>query len=237
MSVAEVELSFYARPDSFITIEQRHSELMNRLTKFGGPLGFLGLDLPEVPSCGDGLVATYTVKLPTRGLRFIGDYTYRSDRYPHDDLASFDEHLRYGFKISNKFIDYSKILNEDFLAVVEAFCAYKAHASYDLYDFYYQGGLNDDNQVYNELRKDPAVDVDGRNNIYTIYPAQFWDSELCLRALGYGADEVVSRLSNKVKRVERFMHGVYLVLNDDPDLSYEDFLKMNNKIKSELGLV
>lgn len=80
--MAEVELSFYARPDGFITIEQRHSELMNRLTKFGGPLGFLGLDLPEVPSCGDGLVATYTVKLSTRDLRFIGDYTYRSDRYP-----------------------------------------------------------------------------------------------------------------------------------------------------------
>jgi hypothetical protein len=33
------------------------------------------------------------------------------------------------------------------------------------------------------------------------------------------------------------MDGVYLVLNDDPQLTYEEFVAMNERYKAMLGLV
>ncbi|MGN2410405.1 hypothetical protein [Pseudomonas syringae] len=237
MSAADIELWIYAYPDKTLTIDQRHVEVMDRMSRIGPPLGFSGIELPATPSCGDGLVATYTVKLPIRGLRFVGDYAYRGDRYTYEDRSTYDEHLRFGFKISNKAIDYKLVVNEHLPKVIEAFKGYKAHVSYDLYGLYYQGGLNDDNPTYNRLREDETVDIDGRNNIYTLYPAQFWDEALCQRALGYGPDEVISRLQGKCLMAVRLMDGVYLVLNDDPNMPYETFVDMNEQIKPILGLL
>lgn len=237
MSAADIELWFYACPDRILSINQRHAEIMDRMSRIGAPLGVAGLELPAAPSCGDGLIATYTVKLPIRGLRFVGDYAYRGDRYIYEGRASNDEHLRFVFKISNKTIDYKFVVNEHLPKVIEAFKGYKAHVTYDLYDLYYQGGLNDDNLAYNRLREDKTIDVDGRNNIYTLFPAQFWDAAFCQRTLGYGPDEVIARLQGKCLMAVRLMDGVYLVLNDDPGMSYETFVEMNEQIKPILGLV
>jgi hypothetical protein len=87
------------------------------------------------------------------------------------------------------------------------------------------------------LREDKSIDIDGRNNIYTLRPAQYWDAELCRRALGYDPDEVIARLHGRVPRAERLMDGVYTVLNDSPEMSYADFVEMNEKIKPILGLI
>jgi hypothetical protein len=177
----------------------------------------------------------------------MGDYLYRGERYIYRDEAKFDDFLRYGFKTSNKAIDYRAVLHEHLPKVVEAFGSYKTSVFYGPYHSYYDsGGDNgfgadgypiETNEVYNRLRKDKRVDIDGRNNIYTLYPAQYWDAELCRRALGYSPDEVVARLRGKVPRVERLMDGVYLVLNDDPALTYEAFVEMNERVKPVLGLI
>lgn len=237
MSAADIELWIYARPDRTLTIDERHAEVMSRMSRVGAPLGFAGLELPVTPSCGDGLVATYAIKLQARGLRCVGDYAYRGDRCSYEDRASSDEHLRFAFKVSNKAIDYRDVVTGHLPKVVEAFNGYKAHVFYDLHGLYYQGGLSDENLIYNRLREDVAIDVDGRNNIYTLHPAQFWDAELCQRALGYGPDEVIARLHGICLSAVRLMDGVYLVLNDDPCLTFEAYVEMNERIKPVLGLV
>ncbi|WP_233238276.1 hypothetical protein [Bordetella sp. LUAb4] len=210
---------------------------MNNMSRLGGPLGFAGLELPKAPSCGGGLAALYSVRLPVRGLRFLGDYTYRGERYKYEDRASYDEHLRYGFKISNKSVDYKKVLNECLPQVAVAFGGYKAVVSYDLYSLNYSDRPSRETSIYRKLLETPGVDVNGRNNIYILTPAQFWDGELCHRALGYGPDEVIARLQGECASAERLLDGVYLVLNDDPHLSYEDFVEMNERIKPILGLI
>ncbi|OFA03431.1 hypothetical protein [Duganella phyllosphaerae] len=237
MISADIELRFFARPDKTVSIDQRHAEIMERMSRVGAPLGLAGIELPVAPSCGDGVIATYGIKFPIKGLRFVGDYKYRGARYIYEDRASYDEHMRFGFKSSNKVIDYREVVNEHFPKVAEAFKGYKANVVYNLYGFYYQGGLNDENPVYNGLREDKNLNIDGRNNIYTLYPAQFWDAELCQRALGYGPDEVISRLQGNCRMAVRLLDGVYVVLNDDPHLSYEDFVQMNEHIKPILGLI
>ncbi|MBR8657423.1 hypothetical protein KDH83_29315 [Achromobacter sp. Marseille-Q0513] len=220
-----------------MSIEQRHARVMDGMSRFGIPLGFKGLDLPIAPDCGDGTIATYGVKFSIKGLKFVGDYRYRGERYLYDDRGYMDEHVRYGFKVSNREINYSYVINNQVPQVVEAFEPYRTCVYYDSYAFKYQGRSFEDNPTYFNLHENKSIDVDGRNNIYTLHPAQFWDAELCERALGYGPDEVIARLQGKVQDVRRLTNGVYLVLNDDPKLTYEDFVKMNEQIKPILGVI
>lgn len=237
MSAAEIRLLFHARPDRDLSIGQRHAWVMDGMSKFGPPLGFKGLDIPAVPDCGDGTIATYGVKFAIRGLKFIGDYRYRGEKYTYHDRGYMDEHMRYGFKVSNKEINYSNVIKNQIPQVVEAFEPYRAWVVFDGYAYSYQGDSPEDNSIYFKLCEDESIDVDGRNNIYTLHPAQFWDAELCERALGYGPDEVIARLQGKVQDVRRLGNGVYLVLNDDPNLTYEEFVKMNEQIKPILGVI
>ena len=81
------------------------------------------------------------------------------------------------------------------------------------------------------------MDIDGRNCIYTLKPAMFWDALLCRRALGYGPEEVIRRLDGRVPLVRPLMDGVYIVFNDDIGLTYAQFVEMNERNKAILGLV
>lgn len=250
MSTADVELWVFSRASRAESVEQRHAEVMGRMKDIGAPLGFAGLALPLAPEFGEKVIASYRVKPSVRGLKCEGDYLYREGTFHYEDNAKFDDSLRYGFKVSNKAIDYRAVLHEQFPKVVEAFRGYRAFCDYGPYLASYRAGSSDgelaidakgyfvqNNPVYNRLREDKSIDVDGRNNIYTLRPAQYWDAELCHRALGYGPEEVMARLQGQVLRVQRLMDGVYTVLNDDPRMSYKDFVAMNEKIKPILGLV
>lgn len=236
MSV-DIKILVNARPDKDLKIEQRHNHVMMGMSHIDAPLGFSGLEIPKVPECGDKLVTSYGVNFKAKGINFVGTYNYRGTAYVYEDFASYDEHFDYKFKLSNKAVDYRCVLNGQLPKIVTAFGAYKARVSYDKYGFYYCGGMGDDNSIYNKLRESKEIDVDGRNNIYTLYPAQFWDAELCQRALGYGPEEVIARLQGRVQRVERLLDGVYLLINDDPNLSYDEFVEMNERVKPILGLI
>lgn len=234
------------------SIEQRHSEFLRNMAPIGPPLGFSGLTLPPAPHCGDNLVASYRIKYPIRGLKFLGMYKFRGERFKYEDQASFDDDLHFGFKTSNKSLNYPSILQEHFPKVIEAFRGYRGTVIVNGYDLAYYGGFQPsedghtafdtrgnpirDNPTYNQLCEEKSIDVDGRNNIYTLHPAQYWDAELCQRALGFGPDEVIARLQSEALHIQRLMDGVYLVLNDAPDLTYEAFVAMNERYKGILGL-
>ena len=234
MADPDMEIWLYARPDRALPIEQRHAQVMARMAKVPPPLGFEGVVLPPAPSCGDALSAHYQVKMSTKGLRCFGDYRYRGERYVYEDRASFDEHIIYGFRHTNKKIDYHFLVHENLPLVIEAFGAYQTHLSPHYYGMNYMD-VDRDNSPYRRLREQ-GVDVNGRGNIFTLYPAQFWDAELCQRALGYGPDEVMRRLSGKIPRVQPVLDGVYLVFNDDLNLTQEDFNAINDIYKPILGL-
>jgi len=236
MSAAEIQLWIYARPDRSISIEERHARFVENMMQIGPPLGYQGMVPPPTPDCGSGLIAAFSAKYPIRGLKCFGDYKYRGERYVWQDRASFDEHLRFRFFLSNKTLNYQDVIKEQFPPIVEAFGGYRALVDYDYHDTNYTGGFKRNNEVYNALVADKSLNVDSRNFIYSLHPAQFWDAELCRRALGFGPDEVIRRLKDVAVLARPFMDGVYLVLNDDPNLTYEEFFEMNERIKPMLGL-
>ncbi len=234
MADPDMEIWLYARPDRALTIEQRHAQVMARMAKVPPPLGFNGVALPSAPSCDDALSAHYQVKMSTKGLLCFGDYRYRGERYVYEDRGSFDEHMTYGFRHTNKKIDYHFLVHENLPLVIEAFGAYRANFPPHDFDLKYRESAGGE-EPYRRL-KEQGLDVDGRSNIFTLCPAQFWDAELCQRALGYGPDEVMRRLSGKIPRVQPVLDGVYLVFNDDLNLTQEDFNAINDTYKPILGL-
>lgn len=236
MSSENIRIYFHARPDKSQSIEQRHEQVAAKMKELPGPLGFLGAMVPDAPACGDGLSAGYTVKLSVKGISFAASYPFRGETYEFLDMAYFDEKMWYGFKVASKGVNYSDILSWDIVEVVRAFGAYRVKVVFGLYALDYQDGVGVVDSNYAEVCSDKSLDVDGRNNIYTLYPAQFWDEELCCRALGFGSAEVLSRLEGHVLRVELIFGGVYIILSDDKDLSYSEFVSMNNRVKALLGL-
>lgn len=229
-----MEIWLYARPNRLLTIEQRHAQVMGRMEKVPPPLGFEGVNLPSAPSCDDALSAHYHVKMSTKGLLCFGNYLYRGERYVYEDKASFDERITYGFRHTNKKIDYRALVHENLPLVIEAFGAYRANLPPHDFDLKYQRSGSRE-ESYRRLREQ-GLDVDGRGNIFTLCPAQFWDAELCRRALGYGPDEVMRRLSGRIPRVQPVLDGVYMVFNDDLNLTQEDFNAINDTYKPILGL-
>jgi hypothetical protein len=218
-------------------IEQRHAEFMANMSRIGPPFGFAGVALPAAPDCGAELVAFYGVRYPIRGVRVMGTYTYRGATYQYEDRRCDDDQVSIEFKTSNKGLDYRAALHCHVPELAKAFRAYRATVYLGLHGMYYCGGTEETNPVYNRLMADKSIDVDGRNNIYTLEVAQYWDAEVCRRALRYGRDEVIRRLRGRAPLVEPLMDGVYVVLNDDPNLTYDEFVAMNERFKALLGLV
>lgn len=238
-----------------------HDRFIDQMLNIPGPLGFEGAERRAAPEFGfasDGFPyssAPYNVKGRMRGVKFIGSYPIPGvyDTLSDEQRAKLHggDSLLYEWKLTNKKIDYRFALHENLPAVIQAFDGRFATVDPCFYHQAYQGGFHGDNdeghdeggyglainQTYNRLKADPSIDVDGRNNIYTLYPAQHWDGGRCLRALGYDRDEVIRRLIGKVPLVRPLLDGVYIVLNDNPDIIYDEYYAMNLKHKKLLGLI
>ena len=229
----QLGLWLYMRPDLRQSIAMRHKELTQSLAQVGGPFGWHGLEIPEAPNRREGSYsASFVMRYPDRSVRCSGSYMIR-DANHLDDLSSDDDRISIEFDLGSKKYDYPHLLAEHFPNLVAASSAYRAAAYFGLYTVDFDELHKADRR---RLKVQKGVDVNGRNNIFTLQPAQFWDAELCQRALGYGRDEVIKRLTGKVPLVKPLMDGVYVVFNDDPDLTFEEFCAYNDRLKPVLGL-
>lgn len=217
-----------------ISIEARHAELTENMRKLPKPLGWQGIRVPPAPDCGDELGASFDVDYPIVGLDFDGRYVYRGKTYQYLDEAFFDDKAWISFAPKNTQIDYYAMLHEHLQQAMSAFGGYAGHG-------YFGGYVVKFEDLHaaeiRELGDRPGIDVNGRNNIFTLNVVQYWDNDLCQRALGYGRDEVIRRLEGKVPLVQPLMDGVYVVFNDNPDLTFEEFCAYNDRFKPILGLV
>ena len=234
MIAESIRLYSYYRAHPEESVGERHQEFMSNMQAFGPPLGFQGLDLPIAPDLGDEYIEGYSVKMPIKGLTFQGIYQNRRNRTLGEDHATMDDHISFTFKKANSALDYTQIVQEQFPKMIQAYRGYHAILWHGGYAVHY---CNIHQSKIHKLREDPSINVDGRNNIFTLHPAQYWDELLCQKALGYGPEEVIRRLDGLVPKAELLMDGVYLVLNDDKDLSFDEFVAFNDRFKPILGLI
>ena len=83
---------------------------------------------------------------------------------------------------------------------------------------------------------DNGIIPNGDSNIYTLQPIVYWSNNYCLKTLQYDRDEVIRRLEGRVLDIRRINDGVYIIFNDNPLLSFEDFLEINHTFKPLLGI-
>lgn len=204
---------------------------------FGLPEGFTDAD-PEIRP-GE-LVAVHFVKYPDKRLRVAFNYKFRSDKFLLDK-AFYDDSLIVELKLDRS--SYNEMIRDLLPRLALSFGAYRAQIVPIDYAMEYAdsawnewAGRSTTNPGYHRLKEDKSIDVNGRNNIFTLHPAAFWDEELCFRALGLGAKEVARRLSGMAAHVELIANGVHTVLVDNFDLSFEEYALMNEKFGELLGI-
>lgn len=231
---ASIELWIYDFPNLQKTVEQRHTDIVHEMTRLGPPLGWNGLTAPVAPVRGKGDLASYlTYNYPAAGIVFKGRYAIRDAKYLYDSKAC-DEHFAFQLPSRNFHTQYQSLLTEHFPAAIAAIGGYRAAVYSGTCDVNYADLHATERQALHD-RGD--IDVDGRNNIFTLNSAHYWDAGLCQRALGYGRDEVIRRLEGKVPLVKPLMDGVYVVFSDNPDLTFEEYCAYNDRLKPILGLV
>lgn len=246
MSGVEIHLEAQYRARADESIERCHALFMSGMLEFGAPLGLQGLQPPPAPyvePSSGSLIGVECFRYPASGLKLQMTAQFRHELSIGVDRASSDDSISLGFTTADKALDYRTILHEDFPKVIEAYRGYRAWAVFGSHGIKYTdcfwnkwNGRATTNPTYGRLRQDHRIDIDGRNNIYTLEPAVFWDAQLCHRALGYGPEEVMHRLKGRALLVRPLLDGVYIVFDDDPALSYEAFVEMNRQFKQMLGI-
>lgn len=232
--MAKVALWFYGRSTMSMTEEQRHMSFSSGMNAIDGPLGWKRLAAPPLPSRRKGdLDTSFEVRYPLVKVNAMCSYQIRDERYI-DDVAADDDKFMVEFSVPHSVISYDSVLIDEFCRIATAFKAYRAVVFLDSFASMFRAKHAPDIAALRAGSGD--VDINGRNNIFTLHPAQYWDAELCQKALGYSPDEVIRRLDGQVPLVRPLMDGVYTVFNDDPDLSFEDFCAFNDRFKPILGL-
>ncbi|MFN8551882.1 MAG: hypothetical protein U0103_10365 [Candidatus Obscuribacterales bacterium] len=231
----EVSICVYRRAEQGAPIEQVHSKFISNLKK-SSDLIFKDIDWPATPECGDSLIASYGFNHPRiDGVSFSGHYIFRGESHLYDDKASYDDFFSVRLEFPIAEIAYSSLLLETLPELICAFEAYRAIVTIDTYDVKLVGLSSNRDPVYSEILK-TGRDMNGRDNIFTLRPAQYWDETLCKKALGYGPEEVISRLKSSAPKVEKLSNGVFLVLSTDLELTLEQYLDMNRTFKALLNL-
>jgi hypothetical protein len=228
-----ISLNLYYQPLPGETIEQRHSEVKAALQRLDPPFGWKGLKVPEL-EIGDNLQALLTFEYPKRGTGCLGQYENRELALKRNTKA-YDDKLHLIFFEPDPDIDYRACLSEGYPKLIAAYRAYRAYLGFDTLVSDYEFDMESD-PVLMRFRADPEIDTNGRNNIFTLSSAMYWGGDLCKLALGYDRDEVIRRLQGKVPLVMPLMDGVYTVFSDNPDLTYEEFVAINDRFKPVLGL-
>lgn len=215
------------------SIEERHEVFARNMLKLPAPLGWKGLHIPPAPDCGEDLGASFDINYPIPGLDLDGRYIYRGDTYIYEDEAFYDDKVWITFKPHNPHLNYAEMLHEHLPMAMMAFGGYLGIGYLGGHFLHY---LRLHQAEVDSLKSQKGVNINGRNNIFTLNVVQYWDEELCRKALGYGRDEVIKRLHGKVPRVQPLMDGAYVVFNDDPDITFEEFCAYNDQLKPVLGL-
>lgn len=203
--MATHKLEFRHRPKFSESIEKRHENFLERLSGLGAPWDLAGaVDVPDIE--GELVVSVSLDKFLPKGIKGRIVYSLRSERYLEDD-AQFDDSIFIEF--SNAKIDYLDLLKRIFPAYVEAFGAYRA-------------ALHD----WSVTRSDwPAVvaacdatkkDVNGRDGVFRINAANYFDEKLCLRAFGKSPQQIINCLKGHVEEASELAGGVLIVVSYTP---------------------
>ena len=234
-------IRIYRKVDNNEPMEEMHKRVMKGLSKIEAPLGLKDSEIPKTPDFGTELICFYYAKnIKTKGVSIEGDYQWRGLSY-----IAWDN-LRYEFKITYKLIDYQKIIYIDLPKVIEIYDPYvvDVHVS-PIYSIAYEEGRTPETITYydsenpNFLKlKETGVQIGMLFDVlFTLSPVMYFNEECYKKLIKVPKEELLKRLERKAKKVLLLEKGIYIIFNDKADISYEEFVEMNETFKPLLGLI
>ena len=240
MKVLERTIQLYRKVDDNESMEEMHKRVMEGLSKIDAPLGLIDSEIPETPDFGKELVCFYYAKnIKTKGVSIEGEYKWRGLSYVNWD------NLRYEFKITYKLIDYQKIIYKDFPKIITIYKPYVAYIFIPDYGTAYEEGRTPETITYydsenpNFLKlKETGVEIGILYDaLFTLFPVMYFNEECYEKLIKVSKEELLKRLEGKAKKVLLLEKGEYIIFNDKADISYEEFVEMNETFKPLLGLI
>lgn len=146
-----------------------------------------------------------------------GDITL-ADRTYLKDSSQFDDVL--GFSIEPIEMDFRAFVYDVFPRLIGAF------------DGYY-GEIADEEFIMTDLEQRRAQQIDARFSIYRLAPVTLIGEQLCKRAFGMTASQIVKRLAGAVEHVSLYDPGVFIVQDSKP-LSFDEADRITWATKSLL---
>lgn len=230
MQNREKSIRMYRKINKNESIEERHKKVMKGLSELEAPLGLKDSKIPEIPDFGTELVCFYDAKnIKTKGVSIEGVYRWRGLKY-----VIWDE-LRYEFKITYKLIDYKKIIYDDLPKVINVFDPYIADVFVSpSYSIAYKESYKSEILKLKEkgLKIGELQDV-----LFILSPVMYFNEESYNKLIKVPKEELLEKLKGKAKGVMLLEKGIYLIFNDKADITYEEFVEMNNTFKLLLGLI
>ncbi|WP_335982902.1 helicase [Fusobacterium polymorphum] len=240
MKVLERTIQLYRKVDNNESMQEMHKRVMKGLSKIEAPLGLKDSEIPETPDFGKELVCFYYAKnIKTKGVSIEGEYKWRGLSYVNWD------NLRYEFKITYKLIDYQKIIYKDFPKIITIYKPYVAYIFIPDYGTAYEEGRTPETITYYDSKnpnflklKETGVKIGVLYDaLFTLSPVMYFNEECYEKLIKVPKKELLKRLEGKAKKILLLEKGVYIIFNDKADISYEEFVEMNETFKSLLGLI
>ena len=230
MKKVERAIRLYRKVNVNETMEERHKKVMEGLSKLEAPLGLKDSEIPEVPDFGVEIRAYYRTKnSKTKGVSISGDYIWRDES---SEKGRWDS-LEYDFKITYKLIDYKKMIYEDLPKVINIFDPYVADIFVSSsYSIAYKESYKSEILKLKEKGLKELQDV-----LFTLSPVMYFNEESYDKLIKVPKEELLERLKGKANEVQLLEKGIYIIFNDKADITYEEFVEMNNIFKPLLRLI
>ena len=242
MKVLERTIQLYRKVDNNEPMEEMHKRVMEGLSKIEAPLGLKDSEIPKTPDFGTELICHYFTKnIKTKGVKIKGSYDWRII----SPLVWWDN-LRYEFKITYKLIDYQKIIYIDLPKVIEIYDPYIAYMYISpRYEIAYEEGRTPETITYYDSKnpnflklKETGVEIGILSDaLFTLFPVMYFNEECYKKLIKVPKEELLKRLEGKAKKVLLLEKGIYIIFNDKADISYEEFVEMNETFKPLLNLI
>ena len=241
MKVLERTIQLYRKVDNNEPMEEMHKRVMEGLSKIEAPLGLKDSEIPKTLDFGTELICHYFTKnIKTKGVKIKGSYDWRII----SPLVWWDN-LRYEFKITYKLIDYQKIIYEDLPKIITIYEPYITYIYISNYGTAYEEGRTPETITYYDSKnpnflklKETGVQIGVLfDALFTLSPVMYFNEECYKKLIKVPKEELLKRLEGKAKKVLLLEKGIYIIFNDKSDISYEEFVEMNETFKPLLNLI
>lgn len=124
------------------------------------------------------------------------------------DKAIYDDSLV--IQIDTDTVAFAWFCRSVFPEIIKIFSPYRANIVTDL-----DQDLDDFENIVEEAQR-TGKDVDGRDTVFRIHPANYFDEVMCVRAFGISGNVMVEKLAGSIALAENFQSGALLILIDEP---------------------